>query len=503
MPALVPLNLDYTDRDFDSLRARLNSLIDTTFPTWTDRNRATFGNILVNLFAWVFDVLGYYQDAQAREAFIATATLRKNLIALSKLLNFSPSTARPATVLETFTLGAIPANNVVIPAETVVKNSNAADAVEFRLLAALTILAGANPPVGYGTVSNSEPQTSNFTSTGAASQQFKLPVSGYIDDTAGVTAGNGAYTEVDNFLSSTSSDRHYVVLLDEAGFATLRFGDGNNGAIPVGNIAVTYRTGGGAAGNLDAGAIKFVEGSFTDVLAFPVAVTVTNAGASSGGADPHTPAQIRQLAPASLRVLTRSVAREDFEILAETVNGVARALMMTSDELDGVPENEGYLYIISTGVTGIPSPALKAEVLAKVTVEYKTMATFEVTVQDPVFEVVNIQAIVYPQADVNLAVLKQRILDALADFFTPLEDDGTKNPNVDFGYYLQDSEANVLSEIALSDVLNVVRDVVGVRKVDVNDFLLNSANEDLTIGRNEFPKLGTVTLLNGDTGGAL
>ena len=56
--------------------------------------------------------------------------------------------------------------------------------------------------------------------------------------------------------------------------------------------------------------------------------------------------------------------------------------------------------------------------------------------------------------------------------------------------------------IALSDVFNVVRDVAGVRKVGdgPDDFLLNGAREDVPIDVREFPALGEVTLLNGDTG---
>ena len=47
--ALLPLNLDYTDKDFASLRTRLFALIASVFPDWTDREVSNFGNILVEL----------------------------------------------------------------------------------------------------------------------------------------------------------------------------------------------------------------------------------------------------------------------------------------------------------------------------------------------------------------------------------------------------------------------------------------------------------------------
>ncbi len=34
--ALLPDSVDYTDRDFDSIRARLIALLKSVFPDWTD-----------------------------------------------------------------------------------------------------------------------------------------------------------------------------------------------------------------------------------------------------------------------------------------------------------------------------------------------------------------------------------------------------------------------------------------------------------------------------------
>lgn len=70
---------DYTDKDFDSLRLRLQSLVRSVFPAWSDFNVADFGNILLELYAFAGDALTFYQDNQARESRLLTATQRKNL----------------------------------------------------------------------------------------------------------------------------------------------------------------------------------------------------------------------------------------------------------------------------------------------------------------------------------------------------------------------------------------------------------------------------------------
>jgi hypothetical protein len=59
--------------------------------------------------------------------------------------------------------------------------------------------------------------------------------------------------------------------------------------------------------------------------------------------------------------------------------------------------------------------------------------------------------------------------------------------------------------VAWSDVLAVVEGVPGVRKIGDRDedFLLNGQSDDVVLEYREFPVLGSITLINGDTGGML
>jgi hypothetical protein len=54
---VLPLNINLTDKDFDSLRLRLIFLIQSVFPDWSDFEVAGFGNLLIELYAFVGDVL--------------------------------------------------------------------------------------------------------------------------------------------------------------------------------------------------------------------------------------------------------------------------------------------------------------------------------------------------------------------------------------------------------------------------------------------------------------
>lgn len=497
---LLSQTTDYTDLDFDALRWRLQNLIRSVFPTWTDFNVANFGNVLLELFAFVGDVLVFQQDNQARESRLLTATQRKNVLALCKLLGFRPAGAAAATAVEAFTLATSPTADVRVPRGTTVRTASVTAPIAFQLLADVVIAAGAAPPVGTGIVEHSAPQDELVAATGLPGQEVVLPAIPYLDGSATVTAANGTFAEVLNFLDSTAADRHFVVLVDQNDRATLRFGDGRNGVLPAGTISIQYKTGGGAAGNVNAGTLTKLDGTVTDVDGNPVVVTVTNPQPASGGAERQTIAQIQALAPESIRVLNRTVSREDFQINARRLPAVARALMLTSNEDPGIRENTGILFVIPRG-GGLPTQSLKDAVLRQVTEVFPCTLTFQVAVQDPVYRPIDIQATVFLREGANAGVVRAAIQNAFAAFFAISLPDGTPNPQVDFGWNVKDANGDPAGQVAFSDVFDVVRDVAGVRKIgdQPDDFLLNGVRGDVLLGAREFPVLGQVDLRNGDT----
>lgn len=511
--SLIAPNLDYTDRDFASLTLRMQQLVQSVFPDWTDFNVANFGNLLVELYAFVGDMLAFYQDNQAGESRILTATQRKNLIALCKLINFKPSAAGAATASEMFTLSAIPAGNVTFPAGTIVKTSNVVNPVEYQLLADLTIPAASNPPRASAVVENSQTNTDTFTSTGLPNQRYKLVSNPYVDASAIISANDGAYVEVDNFLASGANDKHFTTAIDQNDNCFITFGNGTNGKIPVGTITAISKAGGGSAGNVDATTINQIEGQFTDSLGNAVTVTVTNPTKANGGLDRQTNQQIKLLAPPSVRALTRTVAREDFEINALRVAGVARALMTTSNEDPAVPENTGILYVVPAG-GGLPTQALKDSVKGQfiTTMIHKapfpSTLTFVVLVQDPLYLTINASMTVWFAAGVTPAVGAAAIRAALKNYFAIQLADGSPNPNIDFGANYRDANGNPIAAvggeptIGLGDVFDVVHDTVGILRVGgrPSDFLLNGAHADIPILPRQFPQVGTITIVDGTSG---
>lgn len=503
MTTNIPPTLDYTDKDFDALVARLRNAIPSVFPTWTDFNTANFGNILTEAFAFIGDVLTTYQDNQGNEAFFLTLTQRKNALALARALGYRPAGAIAAQVIATFTIAAPVAGEVVIPAGTVVTTAEVVSAVRFELLSDVTISPGGTSATG--TVENSEEQGDTFTSDGTPNQEFNLSKRPYLDESAVVTAGNGVFTEVTSFLSSTPTDQHFTIVVDQNDRATMTFGNGTNGRIPTGTISVDYRTGGGTEGNIEAGKLSKVAGTYSDSFGTPVRVTVTNVSAVSRLGQPRqSTASIKQEAPRSLRVLERAVAREDFEIVAMNYPGVARALITTSNEDPGVAENYGILYLVPTG-GGPPTQELKDGVAAQFAKggPFPSHLTFRViTDNDPSYLVIDLDSVVFFSSSSNAAKVAAAatIRANLASWFAPENPDGTPNTNVGFGFEFKDADGNPAGEIPWGALYNVVLKSAGVRKVDQDSFFLNNTTDDIPILVREFPSLGDVIIRDGDTG---
>lgn len=494
--ALLPRNLDYTDKDFASLRARCFNIVATTFPDWTDREVANFGNILVELFCFVGDGLLFYQDNQAQESRWSDAQLRRSVLAMAKLLNYVPEGNAAATADLLLTLSTVPtAAPVELAAGRVYETADVNGRQSFQQLFDAVMPIGLDPPQITVTVENSEDFEESFTASGLPDQAVLLAGTPFIDNSLVTTATNGAYSQVDNFLSSTASDRHYTVFVDEDGRATVRFGDGTNGEIPSGRIDTFYKTGGGSAGNVDANTITRVVGTVTDSLGNRVNLNVTNPASASGGVDRESIASIKQQGPPSTKVTDRTVGLDDYEIGALQVAGVARSLMVTSDQVVGVPENRGFLYVVPNG-GGIPSTALKDAVLEQVTVTRPNTITFKVTVESASYLTVDVAATVYFGTASRRATVTA-INQALTEYFQITNDDGTPNELVKFGFKYGGDYS-----LPMSDIFCEVESVEGVRKIGARDvdFLLNAAHDDVPLQFFEFPVLGTVTITDGDTG---
>jgi hypothetical protein len=92
--------IDYVTKDYEGFKQGMLNQIPLLLPDWTDRGEADFGVVLVELVAYVADILGYYQDRVANEAFLATATQRRSVTELLRLIGYQldPGLAASAAI---------------------------------------------------------------------------------------------------------------------------------------------------------------------------------------------------------------------------------------------------------------------------------------------------------------------------------------------------------------------------------------------------------------------
>lgn len=441
--------------------------------------------MILGAFCRNVDIALKYVNDQARECRTGTVRRRVNMIGIARGYGIRLKGIQAATVDLTFSIPATIANDIVIAPKTQVSSKGLDDVIDFFTIAEGRITAGGTSVVI--SAKNSETRTETLTSDGTAIQPIRMGFPGYVDQSAALVIQGDTWVRVDNFFQSGPADKHFVVVVDEKDVGFFVFGNGIQGAIPPqGSLFATYETGGGSQGNISDGVITQLSTSLFDTTGAAQSVSVTNLAASAGGSDRESVEQARRRLPGAIRVNQRTVAKEDFEIEALAVAGVARSMMLTRTEDPAVPVNDGHLIVIPTGdPAAVPSGALKDSVLARVTVVKPTVVTFDVIMFDPAFVDIDIDCTVKAENGFTTTEVEANIKAAVTAFFALEDADGVPNADIDFGGNKQDAV------IPFSDVFNAVRDATGVDRVDRDSFL-PAADTVLTL--REFPREGTVTV---------
>ena len=94
--------IDLTSRDFNSIKSDLVNYAKVYYPdTYQDFTQASFGSMLIDMVAYVGDMLSFYTDYQTNETLIDSAVEAENVAQLAKQFGYkypgaSTSTGRVA-----------------------------------------------------------------------------------------------------------------------------------------------------------------------------------------------------------------------------------------------------------------------------------------------------------------------------------------------------------------------------------------------------------------------
>jgi len=97
-------NVNYLNKDFGALKESLMNYAKSYFPdTYRDFNETSPGMMLLEMNAYVGDVLSFYIDQQYREMLLPLAEERRNIITMAKMFGYKVKPIVPAYVDLTFT----------------------------------------------------------------------------------------------------------------------------------------------------------------------------------------------------------------------------------------------------------------------------------------------------------------------------------------------------------------------------------------------------------------
>jgi len=376
--------IDYMARDAGSFLRSMRAQIPEKLPEWTDfESEADFGNVLLELFAHMGDILSYYQDRVANESFLGTAQERHSIIQHLRLIGYTLSTAAPAAAALTVSVPADVTDVVTIRRGDAFASTGQRDKPSVRFEYAreqqLTIKFGeilVDPitnrkvyvgiPVEEGRLIKEEILG---TSPGTPNQRYTLAhekiilralgqgqtVNRDIILTTELGTTKDEWTLRESLAFSREGQKDFAVEIDENDRATVIFGDGVLGAIPTSGstIKASYRVGGGSQGNVAANSIEtIIEAQQLALLG----AQVTNPKAATGGAERESIEHAVSHAPQVFRSLKRAVTAQDYEALALDHKSVGKV------RAEGTSWNVVTLYVAPAG-GGHVSDALEADLL--------------------------------------------------------------------------------------------------------------------------------------------
>jgi uncharacterized phage protein gp47/JayE len=474
------LPFDYTSRDFAALINDITRRMSQEIPGW-EATPASLDMALLDQVAYVGDILNFYIDRMAAEAYIQSAVMRESVLNLAYAFGYVPTPQTAALAAVTFTKSLIVTSDMTIPAGTQVYANSGGDQVIFETTADLVILT-ANQT---GTVNVREglsvTMESIGVSSGAERMQFPLLNRNVIKDSVVLYVRDGGFdaatgqptlvpwTQVQRMIDTDAVDRAFTIFVDESGLSIIRTGDGVTGRIPTTGAAMyaSYRYGKGATGNVAANTIRSM------VTGGDIATKIdslTNAAPAAGGADAESMASMRTNIPRSLRALDRAVTLQDYADLAVQVPGVAKAAA-------GAVLNTNVSLAILGFNYSIADAALIAATQAFITA--RKMIGTTVTIIGPTYKLFNVTGtLVVSPLYVRASVLAQvnAAITKYYDFST-----------VDFGFTSR-----------LSDLFAAVMSVQGVANMAISQHYVQGdtaqLNQNITILYNEFPKVGTLSI---------
>lgn len=328
MPTSNPWLNPY-QRSFNDIKGKIISELRNRVPEMTDLTEGNIFIIIVSIFAAIAEVIHYYIDNSAREAFLPTARRYTSLYKHAKLVDYHIKSAYPASVDLTLYLsdGKAISNDITISANTIF---NSTDGKQWLVSKDIVWRAGeysVKVPVVQKEIIGEPNKVSigNITSNNAIIYLADPPTNKkYVEGSMVLYIGDELWTLVDTFAYASAMDKVYKVEVDQNMKPYITFGDGRFGMKPDLNLKVEgkYYLTYGTMGNVPSNSFNSVPTELTNVESN---IAVTNTYAASGGTDYETFNMLKDHIPLSIKTLGVAITKEDYVAITKMIPGVDKA----------------------------------------------------------------------------------------------------------------------------------------------------------------------------------
>lgn len=316
-------------RSFNDIKAKLISELRLQIPEITDYSEGNIFVIIISIFAAIAEVIHYYIDNMAREAFLPTARRYSSLYKHAKLVDYHIKSAIPATVdVVLYKNDDTPiGQDITIPLNTEFTSSDGKIWISTKTVIwykdsyYVTIPLVQQKSVGVP----DRIQLGNILSPDSIIYITDIPSDQkYVEGSMNLYINDEPWILVDTFAYSSSRDKVYKVEIDEQTRPYIKFGDGQFGMKPGYNatIKASYSLTYGSAGNIATNNFTTVP---QDIQVIDNKITINNVIPATGGSDYETFNMLKNHIPLSIKTLGVAITKEDFEAIAKMVGGVDKA----------------------------------------------------------------------------------------------------------------------------------------------------------------------------------
>jgi hypothetical protein len=334
--------LEVSDFDFDSIKANLKTFLQSQ-TEFQDYNFEGSGfSILLDVLAYNTHYLGFNANMLANEMYLDSADIRKNIVSLAKMLNYTPSSVRSPVASIDIEVNDATGSTLTMPKGTIFTTTVSGVGYQYLTnedytitptngvfnFSDVDIYEGTLVTFRY-TVDNEDPDQ-KYIIQNANADTTTLKVS--VQESSTNTTTN-IYSLAGGFNSVTDTSKVYFLQEVDDGKFEVYFGDGVLGAaVSTGNIVileyiVTNRDESNGASTFT---LATTIGGFSDI-------TITTNSVSQGGNAAESKESIRFNAPLGYATQNRAVTTSDYETIVKSIYPNALSVSAWGGEDDETP----------------------------------------------------------------------------------------------------------------------------------------------------------------------